>query len=79
MKLEVCLYASLASRLPRHSGGNCCTMEVSNGISVREVLEQLGIGPEETKLILVNGIHVKPESPLKDGDRLAVFPPIAGG
>ncbi len=54
-------------------------MEVSDGISVREVLEQLGIGPEEPKLILVNGIHVKPESPLKDGDRLAVFPPIAGG
>jgi molybdopterin converting factor small subunit len=34
---------------------------------------------ETVKLIFLNGIHAKDNEVLKDGDRLGVFPPVAGG
>ena len=30
-------------------------------------------------LLLVNGFHQKPETPVKDGDIVALFPPVGGG
>ncbi len=36
--------------------------------------------PEKIPLLkIVNGEHRPPKHPLKDGDELALFPPIAGG
>jgi len=29
--------------------------------------------------VFVNGIHAADDQPLSEGDRLAIFPPIAGG
>ncbi len=79
MKLEICLYASLASLLPEKTGSNSCVMEVADGISVEALLTQLNIPLHVPKIIFLNGIHAELSNTLKDGDRLAVFPPIAGG
>ncbi len=79
MKVKVCLYASFSSRLPEGAEGNCFPMEIDQAQSIGSILSGLNIGLGEAKLILVNGIHSKPEASLKEGDRLAVFPPIAGG
>jgi molybdopterin converting factor small subunit len=46
---------------------------------VKDVLDKLNIAEDEPKIIFLNGIHAKPDDRLKEGDRLAVFPPIAGG
>ncbi|MBM4328859.1 MAG: MoaD/ThiS family protein [Deltaproteobacteria bacterium] len=79
MTIEVCLYASLASKLPDKTDRNICPMEFPEAVSVRDVLDRLNINEEEPKIIFVNGIHAKLDDRLKEGDRLAVFPPIAGG
>ncbi len=79
MRIQLCLYASLASHLPETAGGNACTLEVQEGTAVRDILGQLKIGLEIPKIIFLNGIHAGLDDVLKNGDRLAVFPPIAGG
>lgn len=79
MKVDVCLYASLASRLPDRSRGNSCFMDLADGTTVAELLQQLGISVDQPKILFINGVHAKPEDVIKDGDRVAVFPPIAGG
>lgn len=79
MRIQLNLYASLGSHLPEKAEGNTCTIEVPEGVAVRDILEQLHIGLEIPKIIFLNGIHAGLDDVIKNGDRLAVFPPIAGG
>lgn len=44
-----------------------------------DILETLGIAKEEVAICLINGFHSKVEDPIKDGDVLALFPPVGGG
>ena len=34
---------------------------------------------EEVAILLVNGFHQKPDCPVKEGDIVALFPPVGGG
>ncbi len=79
MRINLSLYASLASHLPEKCTGNSCTLELPNGTSIRELLDQLNIGIDEPKVMFVNGVHARLDDIVKDEDRLAIFPPIAGG
>jgi molybdopterin converting factor small subunit len=72
MKIEVQLYAKGAQNRK-------AIMEFSDGLTVGKVLDQLGIPKEHPNMVLVNGVHTQDDAPLKDGDVLAVFPPLAGG
>jgi len=53
--------------------------EYPAGTTILEVAEDLEIPREELALTLINGISVDPDSELKDGDTLAIFPPVGGG
>ncbi len=80
MKIEVKLYASLGRYMPqaileRGQG----YLEVGEGTTIKALLENLRVPLETVKLIFRNGIHAKSEEVLKEGDRLGVFPPVAGG
>jgi len=79
MKVNLSLYASLASHLPEKCTANSCTMELAAGTSIRELLDQLNIGIDEPKVMFINGVHARLDDIIKDGDRVAIFPPIAGG
>jgi molybdopterin converting factor small subunit len=54
-------------------------MELAAGTSIRELLDQLNIGIDEPKVMFINGVHARLDDIIKDGDRVAIFPPIAGG
>jgi molybdopterin converting factor small subunit len=54
-------------------------LKVENGSTIRAVITFLGIPVGETKIILVNGRHKELDDVLSDSDRLAIFPPVAGG
>jgi len=54
-------------------------LEVGEGTTIKALLENLNVPLETVKLIFLNGIHSKDTEVLKDGDRLGVFPPVAGG
>jgi len=79
MKIEVVLYAQLACRLPGERAGNSCPMDVQDGCAISDVLTSLDIPLDSPKILFINGRHAKEDTILKEGDRLAVFPPIAGG
>ena len=55
------------------------THEIRSGATVSEVVTELGIAEDQPLIIFVNGRHAQMDTPLNEGDRLAVFPPIAGG
>ena len=48
-------------------------------ITVGEVIAMVKIPKEIPLLRIVNGVHVPADHRLKEGDVLALFPPIAGG
>jgi sulfur-carrier protein len=51
--------------------------------SISAIIEPFGLPPKLVHLVLVNGAYVPPNErltrTLKDGDALAIWPPIAGG
>ncbi|HPY57196.1 MAG TPA: MoaD/ThiS family protein [Sedimentibacter sp.] len=52
----------------------------SNSISLAgDVLKHLSISPENVAIYLINGKHSNLDAPIKDGDVIAIFPPIGGG
>lgn len=65
--------------MPKHTTGNSCIMEIHDGKRVQEVLDEMDIPADYPKIIFLNGRHAQGEEILHEGDRLAVFPPIAGG
>ena len=44
-----------------------------------EVLDHLDIPQEEVAIYLINGRHSSFSDSIKDGDILAIFPPVGGG
>lgn len=79
MKVELKLFASLSRYAPNKGEGNECEVEIDEGTSIRELLAPLNIPARSIKLIFLNGVHANGDEILKGGDRVGVFPPVAGG
>ncbi len=55
-------------------------MTLPTGSTVSTVLDMFTISKETKLIILINGSpHQKRETHIKDGDIVAIFPPLAGG
>jgi molybdopterin synthase sulfur carrier subunit len=74
MKVELNLYASLARFVPRTG-----PMEVDGETTILGLLRRLDVPLEKVKIIFLNGIHASGDETLREGDRVGVFPPVAGG
>ena len=79
MKINLNLYASLAEYLPDRARGNPNSLELSEGTTIKRLIEQLHIPLDIPRIIFLNGAHASLETFLNDGDRLGLFPPLAGG
>lgn len=84
MKILFKLYAGLTQYLPSDARyDNRVPLVLPEGSSVAQVIEPFGLPQNMVHLVLVNGVYVPPEQRLshvlKDGDVLAIWPPIAGG
>lgn len=77
------LYASLGAYLPDGANRNEVKLEVADGTTIGQLLEAHAVPREACHLVLLNGIFQPPAGragvPLKPGDALAVWPPVAGG
>jgi sulfur carrier protein ThiS len=74
IRIDVTLKGSLAAWLPGGRG----PLELPEGTSVDGMLTILGV-PEVHCIYVVNGSAVTRGARLDDGDRVQVFPPMAGG
>jgi sulfur carrier protein ThiS len=54
-------------------------VETEPGETVAQVMERLGIPGDEVHIVFVNGMSSPPGTPLKDGDRVGLFPAVGGG
>ena len=79
MQVTVKLFATLTRYGQGERAGTPFIMGLSEKASLQELVEQLRIPPEETRVIFVNGIIQEFEYILKDGDEVGIFPPIGGG
>lgn len=76
MQVELKLFATLARFLP---AGPTHRLEIEAGDTVNDLLRRLKVPDDQVKLIFVDGVRVRGDTPLRDGSRVGVFPPVGGG
>jgi sulfur carrier protein ThiS len=78
-KVEVRLYAGLRRYYPDGQSGDAFTMEVGGEAKLGDIIDELKIPRQEVSVLMVNGKWEKESYPLKEGDRVGLFPLIGGG
>lgn len=79
MQVTVKLFATLTRYSKGERAGTPFKLELSKDATLYDLVSQLQIPVEETRIIFVNGIIQVPDYRLKDGDEVGIFPPIGGG
>jgi molybdopterin synthase sulfur carrier subunit len=81
MSIEVCvkLFATLGRHMADVPPGTPFTVEVRDGATVKDLVEQLSLPLGEVKLVFANGRAKPLEYVLRANDELGIFPPIGGG
>jgi len=84
MKITLKLFASLTDYLPPESKyTNIVELNIAPETTIADLVEQHRLPEKLVHLVLVNGSYIAPEQrpakTLKEGDVLAIWPPIAGG
>lgn len=77
------MFAMLRSKLPPDSNGEDTELDVKEGTTPEQIIDQLEIPTQLAHLVMINGYHLLPDEiknrGLKPGETLAIFPPVAGG
>jgi sulfur-carrier protein len=73
--VQLKLFASLTPLSPENSD----RVPVTPGTSVKELLERLDVPVAKAHLIFVNGVKRSLDTRLNGGERVGIFPPVAGG
>jgi molybdopterin synthase sulfur carrier subunit len=79
IRVEVRLYATLRKYGPERRLGEPLIIEMPDGSRVADLLARLSVPSEEVKVIFVNNLHQEEDYAMRDGDRVGIFPPVAGG
>lgn len=77
MRITIEVMSPLRNRLPK--GQRSTTLELRPGSTVADALRAVGVPDDELWNASIVGQLVEVTHPLKDGDLLLVFAPIAGG
>ena len=80
IRVEARLYATLRKYHSEGKAGEALVRELAEGTTVQKFLEnELGVPPGEVKTVFINGVSRSFDHVLADGDRVGIFPPVAGG
>jgi molybdopterin synthase sulfur carrier subunit len=79
MHITAKLFATLRKYRPELSLGEALRLEVPAGSTLGEVIGQLGIPDGVPLVAMVNSTVRNQHYVLSEGDRLNLFPPVAGG
>lgn len=72
--IEVRIFATL-----RQGREKVYHLEPGSVNNVQDVMDALAIPRSEVNIMLINGFHQKPETEVKDGDLVSLFPAVGGG
>lgn len=73
--IQLKLFAALTQMAPE----NANQLPIRPGISVKELLDELDIPSIKAHLIFINGVKQSLDTRLQGGERVGIFPPVAGG
>jgi len=84
MHITFKLFATLSQYLPEGSENHSAHVDIEEGTSPNHLMDIYKVPRELAHLVLLNGVYLPPadrddQSLLKEGDTLAVWPPVAGG
>ena len=75
MQIQLKLFATLRAYTPQ----NAEAYAIEPGMTVMDIIDRLKIPVDEAKLVFVNSTRRDFDTPLADGDRVGIFPPVGGG
>ncbi len=83
MNITVKLFATLGDHLPPDAVANAARVEIPEGTTPHQIIDRFQVPRQMAHLVLCNGRYVEPEQrdhpTVKEGDVLAIWPPVAGG
>ncbi|MFK7852796.1 MAG: MoaD/ThiS family protein [Granulosicoccus sp.] len=83
MHIDVTLGGALVEYLPEGHQGNRLKLSLVTGVTLADVLNDLGISMDQRMLVILNGTVVHAENftqaKLNDEDKLSLMPPIQAG
>jgi sulfur-carrier protein len=83
MEITLKLYAGLSQYLPENSEKHAIQIDISQSETAFSILDKFKVPKESAHLVLLNGVYLESDerekSNFREGDTLAVWPPIAGG
>jgi len=88
VKITFKLFAMLSDHLPdevdgARREGNAIALQLPEGTTVQQLIDRFRLPPKLVHLVLVDGAYVapadRPTRVLREGEALAIWPPIAGG
>ncbi|MDO9107489.1 MAG: MoaD/ThiS family protein [Coriobacteriia bacterium] len=79
MNVDVALFASLSAYQPDgQAGRHARTFDLAAGTTIATLIAELKL-PDQARVVFIDGRHAEESAALHDGQRLAIFPPVAGG
>ncbi len=82
-QIEFRLFASLIEYLPENASKHSIFLDVPDGTTIYNVIDRFNIPRDKAHLVILNGVyvHIKDRDTykLREGDALALWPPVAGG
>lgn len=83
VRITLKLMATLTDYLPQPRQGHQISLDIAAGTTILDLIERFHLPGKLVHLVLVDGVYVPPDERgsrvLRDGETLAIWPPVAGG
>jgi molybdopterin converting factor small subunit len=73
--IQICLFAGLKVFSPKDADA----YPIDSGTTVGDVMDRIGVPADLTKIIFIDGKKGALDQVLRGGERVGIFPPVAGG
>jgi len=77
--MQILIKLKLFATLEKYSSDISDPYPITSGVTAGELIDQLKIPRDKVKLIFINGVRSIFSNPLREGDRVGIFPPVGGG
>jgi sulfur carrier protein ThiS len=79
IEVDVRLFGHLRNLRPGMSPGEAVRVALPDESTLAQLLMALSVPQDTVKTVFVNGVICEIDHRLNQGDRVGIFPPIAGG